>query len=228
MALSDRELQAMLCCPSKLRDLTDSELMDAVCRNYGDALAVLYERHSPSVFRIARNILRDDGEAEETVQRVFLDVYKAAVQFNPQRGAFITWLLQYAYHRSIDRKEHLHANRFYSREEIDDLTAAEVFYGDGRLLTLPPQEVACLVEQVLAAVKPRYRRVVELTYLEGFTAEEIAEKTGETPSAVRHSLYRGLSKLRMILSEKAAATESASNRRTVRTKGILVEYPRPL
>jgi len=75
------------------------------------------ERHSALVFRIARAILRDDGEAEETVQRVFLDVFRAVNQFNPARGSFKTWLLQYAYHRTINRREHLQANHFYNREE---------------------------------------------------------------------------------------------------------------
>ena len=228
MALSDSELQAMLCCPSRLRELTDAELINAVGRNYGDALAVLYERHSPAVFRIARSILRDDGEAEETVQRVFLDIYKAATQFNSERGAFTTWLLQYAYHRSLNRKEHLQANRFYSREELDDLAPADAFYQDDRLLSLPQQELGYLVEQVLCGLKPRCRRVVELTYFAGMTAEEIAIKTGESASSVRHTLYKGMSELRSILSEKATVTKSTTAERTATAKGILVEYPRPL
>jgi hypothetical protein len=61
-------------------------------------------------------------------------------QFNPDRGTFKTWLLQYAYHRSIDRPQHLQANRFYSRDELDDLMPAELFSGPGHLLCLPPQE----------------------------------------------------------------------------------------
>src|ERR1035441_2874224 len=113
-------------------------------------LAVLFERHSAQVFRIARAILHDDGEAEETVQKVFLDIFRAVNQFNPDRGTLKTWLLQYAYHRSIDRRQHLQSNRFYSRDELDELMPAELFRGAGHLLCLLPQEVVCLVEQVLA------------------------------------------------------------------------------
>src|ERR1039458_9643806 len=96
------------------------------------------------------SILHDDGEAEETVQKAFLDIFRAVNQFNPDRGTFKTWLLQYAYHRSINRRQQLQASRFYSRDELNELMPAELFRGAGHLLCLLPQEVVCLVEQVLA------------------------------------------------------------------------------
>src|SRR6202020_1400646 len=223
MPLSDEELAAAFLSPSRLRALTDEDLMAALRMGCNDALAVLFERHSPLVFRIARAILHDDGEAEETVQKVFLDIFRAANRFNPDRGTFKTWLLQYAYHRSIDRRQHLQANRFYSRDELDELMPAELFNGPGHLLCLPPQEVTCLVEQVLATLEARQRRVIELTYFEGLTAEEIATKTGDSASSVRHNLYRGLAKLRTVLLETHKPTEKASGKGKVKVKGILVE-----
>jgi RNA polymerase sigma-70 factor (ECF subfamily) len=227
MHLSDEELAAVFLSPSRLRTFTDENLMAALRMGCNDALAVLFERHSPLVFRIARAILRDDGEAEETVQRVFLDVFKAVNQFNPGRGTFKTWLLQYAYHRSIDRRQHLQSNRFYSRDELNDLMPAELFKGPGHLLCLPPQEVVCLVEQVLATLESRQRRVIELTYFEGLTAEEIATKTGDSASSVRHNLYRGLAKLRAILLEpsNARGKETTAAEPALKGKRILVEYP---
>lgn len=128
MSLSDEELAAAFLSPSRLRTLTDEDLMQALRIGCNDALAVLFERHSPLVFRIARAILHDDGEAEETVQKVFLDIFRAVNQFNPDRGSFKTWLLQYAYHRSIDRRQHLQSNRFYSRDELDELMPAELVH----------------------------------------------------------------------------------------------------
>jgi len=123
MAASDHDLANLICSPSLLETLDDAALMDALRKGCNDALAVLFERHSALVFRIARAILRDDGEAEETVQRVFLDVFRAMNQFDSARGSFKTWLLQYAYHRTINRREHLQANHFYNREELDELAA---------------------------------------------------------------------------------------------------------
>ncbi len=224
----DRDLASLICSPSLLQTFSDTDLMDALRRGCNDALAVLFERHSALVFRIARAILRDDGEAEETVQRVFLDVFRAVNQFNPARGSFKTWLLQYAYHRTINRREHLQANHFYNREELDELTPAELFYGAGHLVCLPPQEVACLVEQVLALLEPRQRKVIELTYFEGLTAEEVAKATGNSASSVRNNLYRGLSKLRNAVLENYKSRAASASERRASAKGMLVEQPRTL
>jgi RNA polymerase sigma-70 factor (ECF subfamily) len=224
----DRDLASLISSPSLLQTFSDTDLMDALRRGCNDALAVLFERHSALVFRIARAILRDDGEAEEMVQRVFLDVFRAANQFNPARGSFKTWLLQYAYHRTINRREHLQANHFYNREELDELTPAELFHGTGHLVCLPPQEVACLVEQVLALLEPRQREVIELTYFEGLTAEEVAKATGNSASSVRNNLYRGLSKLRSAVLEKYRSRATSASERSASAKGMLVEQPRTL
>src|SRR3984885_4427362 len=178
----DRDLASLICSPSLLQTFSDTDLMDALRRGCNDALAVLFERHSALVFRIARAILRDDGEAEETVQRVFLDVFRAVNQFNPARGSFKTWLL--------------------------------------------PQEVACLVEQVLSLLEPRQRKVIELTYFEGLTAGEVAKATGNTASSVRNNLYRGLSKLRNAVLENHKSRANSVSERSASAKGMLVEQPR--
>ncbi|MGD1079657.1 MAG: sigma-70 family RNA polymerase sigma factor [Candidatus Sulfotelmatobacter sp.] len=228
MSLTNDELVALVCSPSRLRTLPDADLMSALCMGCNDALAVLFERHSPLVFRTARAILRDDGEAEETVQRVFLDIFRAAKQFNSDRGTFTTWLLQYAYHRSFDRRAHLQANHFYDLSEFDDLAPTALFYGAGHLLCLPRQEVVCLVEQALAILEPHQRKVIELTYFEGLTAQEIADKTGDSASSVRHNLYRGLKRVRDALMETKRARANAASERKTSAKGLLVEYPRTL
>jgi|SRR5579863_1748151 len=72
MSLSNSELEALLCSPSRLRALTDAELMNALRKGCNDAFAVLLDRYTGLVLRVARAILPDDGEAEEKVQRIFL------------------------------------------------------------------------------------------------------------------------------------------------------------
>jgi RNA polymerase sigma-70 factor, ECF subfamily len=83
------------------------------------------------------------------------------------------------------------------------------------------------MSRFLATLEARQRRVIELTYFEGLTAEEIASKTGDSASSVRHNLYRGLAKLRTVLQEtsKARSKEKSSAEGKLDAKRILVEYP---
>ncbi len=79
----------------------DEELVAYLRAGKADALTVLFQRHNALVFGIARRILRDNGEAEDVVQQVFLDLFRSAAKFDPAKGTFKVWLLMYAYHRAL-------------------------------------------------------------------------------------------------------------------------------
>src|ERR1041385_4973125 len=82
---------------------SDDELIQSVAAGCSDALTALFDRYHLLVFSVATRIVRDPGEAEEVVQTVFLDIFRAAASFDPSRGMLKVWMLQYAYHRALHR-----------------------------------------------------------------------------------------------------------------------------
>jgi len=196
----------------RLRLKSDEALIADLVLDEPDALAVLFERHSALVFRIARRILSNDLEAEDTVQQVFLDLFRAADQFRPEKGPFKSWLLMFAYHRTFNRRRQLRTHGFYDSGNMEDLPQ-ELAEGASRSLGLAPTEAAILIEQVLAQIQPRQRRIIELTYYEGLTAEQASGVTGESVRVVRHNLYRGLHKLRTVLCTKPTMTDQIPRRK---------------
>jgi RNA polymerase sigma-70 factor (ECF subfamily) len=175
--------------------LSDESLAENLQSGDADALTVLFERHGPRLFAVARRILRNDSEAEDAVQQIFLDVFRSVQQFDPDKGAFKTWLFMFGYQRIFNCRRSLAANRFFETDPYD-----EIMPGLGRRSerskNLSPAESTILVEQALSGLQPRQRRTIQLVYFEGLTAEEISVRTGETVRVVRHNLYRGLEKLR--------------------------------
>jgi RNA polymerase sigma-70 factor, ECF subfamily len=213
---------------AELRKMEDEELAAELAAGRHDALTVLFERHSAQAFRIARRMLRNDGEAEETVQQVFLDVYRAISQFDRGKGSFKTWLLQFAYHRAINRRQHLIAQQFYEWIDLDEeLPEVQERTGISLQLQQSPQELGYLIEQLLSTIKPLQRKVIELSFFYVLTAEEIADKTGETPSVVRHSLYRGLRKLRSALLERGQVCKEAKGATKAEKESIFFAYRPP-
>ncbi len=174
--------------------LSDEELMQQATTGRHDALAIVFDRYHRLVFDVAVRIVRDSGEAEDIVQNVFLDVFRAMANFDSHKGILKVWLLQYAYHRALHRKRHLVSNHFYRWENLE----AAIEVGSGRALWGELPEAVRLAEQMLGNLKPRQRQVVEMTYYEGLTAEEIARRLGESPHAVRHHLQRGVAALRAV------------------------------
>lgn len=180
--------------------------MVCLSRGQGDALAVLFDRYQKLVLSIALRIVRDRGEAEDVTQIVFLDVYRAVAQFDPSRGNTKVWLMQYAYHRAMNRRQHLQSKDFYKSaelEEVDTLpSGARATFG------LTPPEARELVRKSLAVLPNEQRVVIEMASYEGFSMQEIAQRTGASFANVRHHYYRGLKRLRSLISEGAEAIPS--------------------
>jgi RNA polymerase sigma-70 factor, ECF subfamily len=179
---------------SQLRQrwLSDEALVEHLQNGNPDALTVLFERHGPLLFGIARRMLPNGAEAEDAVQQVFLDVFRSIQQFDPQKGEFKTWLLMFGYQRILNCRRTLIANRLFDTDSFDEHEPVDA---PGYSQT----EMSVLIDQVMSHLQPRQRRTIELVYYEGLTAEEVAHRTGETVRVVRHNLYRGLEKLRKLL-----------------------------
>src|SRR5438445_12437633 len=103
-----------------LHTRSDEDLMRLLQGNSQEALAVLFERYYRLVLHTGMGILRDRSEAEDVMQDVFLEIYRDAAKFDPGRGKLRTWLLQYAYHRSLNRRKYLATRGFYERPETRD------------------------------------------------------------------------------------------------------------
>jgi RNA polymerase sigma-70 factor, ECF subfamily len=177
--------------------LADADLAAALARGEADALTVLFKRHSKAVFSTARRIIGDTGEAEEIVQQVFLEVYLVIAKFDPQKGSFLSWLLRRAKHRSINRREHLVAARFYAWAEIDEEELTETSTTIGG--SLHELEISPLLEELLKRLSARQLKVIRLIFFEGLTADEAAQRMKDSVHTVRHLLYDGLKKLRFAL-----------------------------
>ena len=186
--------------PNELDHLSDETVMAHLQAGHADALAVLFDRYHRLVLSIAMKILRDVGEAEDLMQSVFLEIYKCAAQFDAAKGTTKVWILQYAYHRGMNRRQHLNVRNFYKNSDIAD-TQNDLPIGE--MFSFSDQETKRLVKEALGTLNDAQRRVLQLAYFEGLSLKEIAERTGENVGNVRHHYYRGLSRLRAVVMEPA-------------------------
>lgn len=184
---------------AELRRLSDDELMVCLQEGQTDGLAVLFDRYQKLVLSIALKIVRDPGEAEDVTQTVFLDVFRAVAQFDPRKGSTKVWLMQYAYHRAYNRRQHLESKEFYRNTELEEELASRSVE-DRATLGLTSPETTALVRQSMKALSDAQRTVIEMACYQGLTMREIADRTGDSFVNVRHHYYRGLQKLRSFMS----------------------------
>ena len=171
-------------------------------QGHSDALAQLFDRYHGLVFGVASRILRDNGEAEDIVQAVFLEIFQAAAQYDRLKGSARIWILQYAYHRSFNRRRYLILRGFYERADasgpLRECTPAS--YGE----SLDRVETVKTLQEAFRHLTKAQRHTLELAFYEGLTMREIEQRTGWSVDNVKHHYYRGLEKLRSVLCEKSS------------------------
>jgi RNA polymerase sigma-70 factor (ECF subfamily) len=200
----------------QLSNLADPDLIAHLRAGHNDALAILFDRYHRLILSVAFKILRDSAEAEDVMQSIFLEIYRVARQFEASRGSAKVWLLQYAYHRSMNRREYLKVRGFYpddqrGRHESNPAGTAVMVAAPG-LKTF--SEVRCLVREGLESLNPSQKSVLQMAYFEDMPLKDIAVRTGESLGNVRHHYYRALRRLRTLLVHSNGDKRNSRTRQT--------------
>lgn len=178
-----------------IRSVSDEDLLTALKGQDQGALAELFHRYSRLVFSIGFRILREAGEAEEIVQEVFLFLYQRAALFDEKKGGAKAWVVQVAYHRSLDRQEYLHRRSFYFGTDVGLLADTLVGKGDVER-DLASKLNRERLKEAFESLSDRQRLTLELFFFEELDFREIAVRLDESTENIRHHYYRGLQKLR--------------------------------
>jgi RNA polymerase sigma-70 factor (ECF subfamily) len=160
------------------------------------ALGIFFSRYHRLVFDVAKRILRDRGEAEDILQDVFIEVFRKANLYDPGKGSVKTWLLQYAYHRSFNRRKYLALRSFYNSSPAAALVDLEMAEGHEGRDGMSIQDWQDLLSNGFKELKVRERQMIELVAFEGLTVREASQQMKETYVNGRNHYYRALKKLR--------------------------------
>lgn len=175
---------------------TDEDLVHLLGQGSGNALTLLFHRYHRKVSNVALRILKDVSEAQDLCQEVFLVIFQRARLFDSSKGTASSWIIQIAYHRSINRKQYLTHRQHYISQEPNERQIAD---GQQSILV---NEIAAkdLLMRLRAQLSHEQMETLELHFFEGYTLREIAEETNQTLGNVRHHYYRGLERLRSMIS----------------------------
>lgn len=172
----------------------DGDLVLLAQRGDESAFASLVQRHQQRAFRIARNLVPNDEDAQDLAQEAFLRVFRHLDRFDP-RFPFTTWLHRIVTNLAIDslRRRRLPLMATGSADEDECAPAIEQVDQDAPAPSrrLEAAETAQHVRDCIAALAPHFQTVLVLRELEGMGCAEIAEIVGATHVTVRWRLHRG-------------------------------------
>ena len=179
-------------------DFSDETLITQVCAGSQEALTILFGRYSRLVRTVAMRILRDNSEADDLLQEVFLFIHRKGGAFDGSKSSARSWIVQTTYHRAIDRRRYLNSRHFYTRLELDDATGLVDPRSEKREDVIPFDSLVgnTTMQGLLDSLTEDQRNTLSLHFVEGYSFDEIAAKLDQSLGNIRNHYYRGLEKLR--------------------------------
>jgi RNA polymerase sigma-70 factor (ECF subfamily) len=172
--------------------MTDAELIAKVMRRDRRAFDLFYDRYAQIIFNLCTRILKDENEAEDVMQEIFVQIWKDADRFDASRASVKTWLFTIARSRALDR----YRSRKVSHQRVSDQSEEELPQLSSGQDLQQTNVMQQYVITVLRQLSREQRLVLELSYYEGLTQEEIAERLGEPLGTVKSRIRSALQKLR--------------------------------
>jgi RNA polymerase sigma-70 factor, ECF subfamily len=103
-------------------EISDGSLLLRTKSGDEEALGLLFRRYARLVRSVGQRILRDDNEAEDLAQDVFLYIQRKCSIFDSSKSSARSWIVQMAYNRAIERRRYLTARQFHTHDDIQSGT----------------------------------------------------------------------------------------------------------
>lgn len=178
---------------------SDEELLQRVAAGDEKAFRKLYDRFSPPLFALLKQMLDDEKDAEDTLQDGFLYLWDHAESYDPTRAKAFTWAMVIFRHKAIDRiRSRVRRSRLSERAavELPVLLADSPARADENA---SERDHRVLLAKALKSLPVEQRSLIECAFLKGLTHHSISESLGLPLGTVKTTIRRGLLRLRDIL-----------------------------
>lgn len=175
----------------------------------GSAFRTIMQRNNRRLFRIARSILRNDGEAEDVVQEAYVRAFTHLETFRGD-SSLATWLARITMNEALGRLRHQRTTADWMTPETARTEAQIIQFPlsttwDDPERTMAQREIQHIVEQAIDNLPEPYRIVFIARVIEEMSVEETAAAFALRPETVKTRVHRARRLLRDQLETRIGA-----------------------
>lgn len=184
----------------------ETDLIARAIRRDEAAIRAIIALHNRRLFRLARGILRDDGEAEDALQNAYFKAFRALAEFRGE-AKLTTWLSRIVMNECLQRLRGARAQIPATIAYEPAIEAQIIPFPQSAMQASDPEksmaqrELLHLVETAVDALPDDFRLVLVARTIEGMSVEETAELLGVKAETVKTRLFRARQLLRAALDE---------------------------
>lgn len=174
----------------------DQVILKRIAEGDKSAVQECLDAYGGLVWSLARRMCRNNADAEDAVQEIFIDVWKNAGRFDASQASETTFIAMIARRRLIDR-----IRKVTRQPEIDSLedTIFEPSKESDDILTAIEAKEAV---KAMKDLRPDQKKVIYLSVVQGCSHQEISDALGIPLGTVKTNIRRGLMQVREVLNLK--------------------------
>ncbi len=170
--------------------ISEESLVALVASGSQEGFRILYDNFSAVLYGVIERIVVDEEQAEDVLQEAFVKIWKNFAAYSPEKGRLFTWMMNISRNLAID---HIQNKQVKVSKNIQSL---ELFVGTEKGSVRMEQLEFIGIETALNNLKPEQLRMIQLSYFQGYTQEEISEEEGIPLGTVKTRIRSALQILR--------------------------------
>jgi RNA polymerase sigma factor (sigma-70 family) len=171
---------------------SEQELVALLQQHNEKAFGYLYDNYSGALYGIVNSIVTDKEIANDVLQNVFVNIWRKIDSYDAAKGRLFTWMLNIARNAAIDE---IRSKGFRDSQKNQSLGENADIPGS---VTGPVFDDVGL-KKVLMKLKAELRVLVDMSYFQGFTHEEISRALGIPLGTVKTRIRSALIQLRTMI-----------------------------
>jgi len=175
----------------------EQELIALLKQRSKEAFNYLYDNYAGSLFGIIHQIVQEKETAQDILQEVFINIWKKIDSFDESKGRLFTWMLNIARNAAIDTIR----SRSY-QDNLKNQPFPENVHTSQNMYVVKPSIDDIGLKKIISSLKEEYRTLIDLSYFQGFTHEEIAKALDIPLGTVKTRIRTALIQLRTMIRQE--------------------------
>jgi RNA polymerase sigma-70 factor (ECF subfamily) len=171
---------------------TESELVMFLKERHENIFAYLYDHYSGALYSIILNIVSDKDLADDVLQEVFVKIWRQIESYDETKGRLFTWMLNIARNASIDTVR----SKGYQKAQ-NNVELTENVYAAGGNVEFNTDRIG--LRKLVNNLKEEYRVLIDLSYFQGFTQDEISKMLQIPLGTVKTRMRSALTQLKQVI-----------------------------
>jgi len=186
-----------------MNKLSDQEIIDSISKGNQSDYSIIVDRYKDKAFSLLKKMLKNEQDAEETLQDCFIKAYNSLSGFKGE-AKFSTWFYRIVYNTALTK---LSSKKRKTENEMSSVDEHFNLKSDYDYNVSESKDMSEFIIELVNKLPEKHSAIISLFYLDEMSCEEISKTLDISLSNVKVMLHRSRNALKDIIIENNLVEE---------------------